>query len=104
MTKPSINSGSLTYCASLITPLGCESVILSEGEALSYQADPDNFAASHYGLKLGEYQEWLDMQGAALCSARTKEGALCKNQISPIQQEADAWKRLHRNGRCHAHE
>jgi hypothetical protein len=68
-----------------------------------YTADPDSFAAAHFGLSVVDYYEWLDVRGIPLCGHRTKSGALCKVQIGRGFREATEWKQLHRRQYCRVH-
>jgi hypothetical protein len=92
------------YIHSLTHPCGGESLYLDLEEAKAYNADPDGFAAKHFGFtSADEYREWIETQGAALCGARTRSGKLCSNFVSRIQLNPGEWKARHRQIACHAH-
>ena len=60
-------------------PGGGNTLYLNDEEADRYNADPDAYAASHFGLSKIEYLQWIDLEGAPLCGHRTKGGDLCRN-------------------------
>jgi hypothetical protein len=77
-----------------------------ESEVARYNADPDGFAAKHFGFDdVDDYREWVACDGAPLCSERTKKGRLCRNYACErihIHTPQD-WLRLHRSGPCFVH-
>jgi hypothetical protein len=81
---------------------GGETLYLSDEEASRYNADPDGFAADHFGLSKVDYIEWLACHGAPLCKHRTKTGDLCRNQIDGMKDSLE-WRALHRHGSCSSH-
>ncbi len=92
------------WTANVAVPGGGNTIYFeSREEAKTYDADPDAFAAKHFGLTKIEYLQWVDTDGAALCSHRTKGGDLCRNLISRIQLSAKQWKARHRKALCTTH-
>ena len=98
-----INTGKVEYAANLVTPWGSGTVVLTEQQVSDYQRDPDGFAAAHFGLTRDEYREWLELDGAAKCGAKTKAGKPCDNFISRTQLDSQKWKALHRSEYCPTH-
>jgi hypothetical protein len=94
---------SAVWIAEIAIPGGWNQLILSEAEARNYDTDPDLYAARHFGLTKIEYLQWIDLDGAPLCSHRTRGGDLCKNNTGGYQLEAKEWKARHRKIRCAAH-
>jgi hypothetical protein len=77
---------------------------LNRQEAVEYNADPDLFAAKHLGFATAdEYREWVETQGYALCSERTKSGRLCRNLIGGGQLDPAEWRARHRSAPCFNH-
>lgn len=91
------------WSANLLTVWGGESVFLSDDEAKRYNADPDAFAAKHFGLSKIEYYQWLDTEGSPLCSHRTAGGDNCRNRTGGFQLVPSHWKSKHRKLLCVAH-
>jgi hypothetical protein len=90
---------------SLQTP-GCGggALFLGRKEVDRYNADPDGYAATHFGFATSdEYREWVSIDGAALCSERTRSSEMCRNAISRIQLHSDEWRRRHRLAPCSIH-
>lgn len=103
-TENQINEPSwIERFACITTPYGGETVGLSDEQAAEFDADPDEYAAQHFGLSKADYREWIRTRGSPLCGERTKSGSLCKQAIGPGQQEAKVWRVLHRQGCCHWH-
>ena len=84
-------------------PGGGETIYLKPSEVPLFKADPDAFAAKHYGLTVAQYAEWVATEGAPLCGDRTAKGTLCKNLTGGFQLSASEWKALHRELSCHSH-
>lgn len=92
------------WIANVITVWGGEDLYLYEdAEVDQYNADPDAYAASHFGLTKIEYYEWLDTDGSPLCSHRTAGGDRCRNKTGGNQLVPTSWKALHRKRVCAAH-
>jgi hypothetical protein len=106
MTEKFLNSPDLNgpfYETGVTTPCGGCTLWLSENEAREFKADPDLYAAHYLGLTKEEYLEWIRLEGAALCSERTKSGAQCRAVVSYHPDEAMQWKQRHRMIPCKAH-
>jgi hypothetical protein len=82
---------------------GGETLYLNDKEAEGCNADPDDFAAEHFGMTKAEYYEWIDLGGTALCSRLNKNGKPCGQAVSKIQQGPGAWLSLHRKRPCAIH-
>jgi hypothetical protein len=99
-----VDPADCTYLICLEHPCGGETLDIDRAELDQYNRDPDGYAAAHFRFATAdEYREWIACHGAALCSARTKSGRLCRALISRIQLTPDEWKRLHRSRSCTAH-
>ena len=98
-------NGPVIYLAfiDLLTPQGDERLYPDDDMIARYTADPDAFAAAHFGLSITDYYEWLDTGGIPLCGHPTKTGALCKVQIGRGYRDVAEWKRLHRQQYCPVH-
>jgi len=83
---------------------GCgQNVYLGDDEIARYNADPDGFAANHFGFEnVEDYREWVETSNAALCSERTKNGKLCGNSIG-MTYKPEVWRERHRSGPCFLH-
>jgi hypothetical protein len=80
-----------------------ENTILTDDEISCYNADPDQFAAEHFGFStVDEYREWVACNNAALCSERAKSGKLCSNSIGMTYRPED-WRTRHRSAPCFLH-
>jgi hypothetical protein len=92
------------YCC-LSTPNGGETVGLRDASSVeTYNSNPDAFAASHFGLSISEYREWIESKGGALCSERTQKGRACRNTCGAgYQLDSVMWRKLHRNFPCVIH-
>jgi hypothetical protein len=78
---------------------------LNRAEVERYNADPDRFAADHFGFALvADYREWVETDGRPLCSERTRSGALCRNGVTGGGADPDIWRRRHRSEPCAVHE
>lgn len=91
------------WVANVVTVWGGENIFMNREEAHAYEADPDAYAAHHFGLTKVEYYQWLDTQGAPLCRHRTKGGDMCRNLTGGQQLVPRHWKSLHRKLFCKAH-
>lgn len=92
------------WVANVAVPGGGNTIfITTPEEAAHYNADPDAYAAEHFGLSKIDYLQWIDTDGAALCGHRTKGGDLCRNLVSRIQLGAKEWKAKHRKALCTTH-
>jgi hypothetical protein len=91
------------WTVNVITVWGGENLFLTEAEAKRYNADPDAFAARHFGLSKIEYYQWLDTEGSPLCGHRTASGDKCRNRTGGFQHVPNHWKSKHRKHLCAAH-
>lgn len=82
---------------------GVGDIWLSDEEAKVFNADPDAFAAKRVGLSLSEYAEWVELNGIALCGARTKDGKPCRMQVRCSSDPKD-WQAKHRVLLCSVHD
>ena len=87
----------------IAVPGGGNTLYLDSEEAERYDADPDTYAASHFGLSKIEYLQWVDLEGAPLCGHRTKGGDLCRNMTGGYQLHAADWQKRHRKLFCTSH-
>ena len=80
-------------------------VYLDERQVAEYEADPDLFAARHFGfITAEEYREWVRLEGLARCSERTKQGRQCNAVISgPRAESSTEWFARHRSSPCKTH-
>lgn len=76
---------------------------LSPEQVVSITFDPTGFAAQTFGCSREEYLEWVRLNGAPLCAAKTRSGRLCSNGIARGQQQLPAWLELHRSDYCGVH-
>ena len=85
-------------------PGGGETLYLDLEEAETYNADPDLYAAAHFGfLSAEQYREWINTDGAALCGERTTSGRMCKRTVSRFQLTPNEWMDRHRRVACSMH-
>lgn len=91
------------WTVNIITVWGGANIFMSQAEAKRYAADPDAYAARHYGLSKIEYYQWLDTEGSPLCAHRTAAGDQCRNLTGGFQLAPQHWKSLHRKLVCRAH-
>src|SRR4051812_26093523 len=82
-----------------------ENYWLDEDEVARYNADPDGFAAKHFGFDdVDDYREWVVCNGAPLCSERTKSGKPCARRIGdPLNHPPRDWLTFHRSRPCQKH-
>jgi hypothetical protein len=100
--KKPINVAVIDHVIGVTTVWGGEEVYITEAQIAEWQADPDLFAARHFGLTVDEYREWIELNGKALCGKLTKSGRPC-NAAFGFQLDVGEWKRRHRREACHAH-
>lgn len=91
------------WTVNVITVWGGENIFMNNAEAKLYEADPDAFAAKHFGLTKIEYYQWLDTEGSPLCRHRTAKGDPCRNRTGGFQLVPRHWKSLHRKLLCSSH-
>ncbi|MGM5027701.1 hypothetical protein AB8B02_15885 [Tardiphaga sp. 862_B3_N4_1] len=87
----------------IAVPGGGNFLYLDNEKAERYNADPDAYAADHFGLSKIEYMQWIDLDGAPLCGHRTKKGDLCRNMTGGYQLRAGEWQKRHRRLFCASH-
>ena len=101
-----------TWYACLVAPPGfggynAEIIFDSESdeEIERYNSDPDAYAAEHFGFAdVDDYREWVECEGRALCSERTKAGHLCTNNAAVERALTPAqWRERHRSEPCTLH-
>jgi len=97
-----INEPGGTFLTNVRSATGGHDLFLSMDEGRVYDANPDAFAAAHFGLTLEQYRDWVHGEGVPKCSATTKRGTLCNAAVCQ-SVDADKFKQLHRKGLCHAH-
>jgi hypothetical protein len=104
MSDKFLNSPDVCCCANVRIPGGGRDIWFGESAADEFKADPDRFAAREFGLTKEEYLEWIRLEGAALCSERTKTGAQCRAVVGCFSQwDPTEWKQYHRLVPCKAH-
>jgi hypothetical protein len=91
------------WIANVYVPGGGHDIYMNEEDADRYNADPDAYAAQHFGLTKIEYLQWIDLDGAPLCGHRTAGGDLCRNMTGGSQLKASKWKARHRKFYCASH-
>ena len=91
------------WVANVITVWGGENIFMKQEEAAEYEADPDAYAAKHFGLTKIEYYQWLDTEGSPLCGHRTARGDTCRNRTGGFQLVPRHWQARHRKLFCKAH-
>lgn len=72
-------------------------------ELSEFNADPDRYAASHFGLPLALYIEWIKLDGTPLCAGQVGTGQDCRNGIGPSKMSPNAWYNSHREAYCKSH-
>ena len=103
INKP-IDPNDCAYLVCLEHPCGGETLEIGRRELDTYNADPDRYAAKHFGFATAdEYREWIETNGTPLCSERTKSGHPCRQMVSRGQLDPAEWKQLHRNVACWMH-
>lgn len=93
------------YLLCISRPGGGETIYVGQDEIDRYNADPDLFAAKYYGFATSdEYREWIETDGTARCSERTRAGKLCSNPNGGGSQlDAKEWRARHRSRACSTH-
>jgi hypothetical protein len=79
---------------------GWKTICLTESERDAYLKDREGYVASHFGLSVPEYHEWIRLNGLCLCGGDTKTGRPCPNRVSIRQRSATEWKATHRIALC----
>ncbi|MEJ5024974.1 hypothetical protein [Brucella anthropi] len=98
-----LESSGVGFTVNVKVPMGGRSVYLNANEVSRYIKDKAAFSASHFGLTLEEYAEWIEMDGFVRCSETTTTGARCKNYVSGGSfYNPEEWKRL-RGEYCAVH-
>lgn len=88
----------------LAHPCGGETIYLDEHEAAVFNADPDAYAAWHFGFSsVADYRTWIVSKGTALCSEHTRSGRPCQNPNARSQLEVGEWRQRHRTQPCAIH-
>lgn len=89
-------SAGIGFYASVSAPWGSETITLSSRQALAYLEDPIGLTACSFGLSVSEYEQWVALDGRAVCGALTAKGRRCRNLVSGrTQLPADLWKERH---------
>ena len=93
------------FYANIREPGGFAETILGETaeEAAIFDANPDAWAANHYGVTVEQYREWLDCHGLPRCGAKTKAGKLCSQVIARELLDALEFVAEHRTHYCNIH-
>jgi hypothetical protein len=94
------------YAVELISPMYCGgNEYLEEEQVAEYEANPDLFAARHYGFANAEYyREWVQFDGCPRCSETNKRGFQCNGFIGKGRaRNAAEWFARHRNSPCRFH-
>jgi hypothetical protein len=83
---------------------GGKKIRLTESERDAYLKDREGYVvASHFGLSVPEYHEWIRLNGLCLCGVDTITGKPCLNHVSRKQRNATEWKVTHRTALCPVH-
>lgn len=69
-----------------------------------YESDPDQFAATAFGVSKFDYIEWIKFDGYPRCKARTKKNALCANPGCGQFHDAREFVKNHRRFYCAMHQ
>lgn len=94
--------GRVRFYVLLETPVG-RKVELGASQVAAFLQDSTAFSAAYFGLTLEQHQEWIKLNGHAVCGATTKSGKRCGNYVSGRGQlPADEWLEAH-GGRCRIH-
>lgn len=84
-------------------PGGGECIAIDEGSVDAFKANPDLFAARHFGATVDEYREWIEFDGTPLCGHRTKAGKLCSLRCGRSQMIIRDFLAMHRVYACGVH-
>ncbi|MBA8835189.1 hypothetical protein [Rhizobium leguminosarum] len=94
-TVTEIANAGIAFVASVRVPGGGETVVVPSNSITEYVADPQGFAAKHFGVTKEQYQLWIETDGMPQCGATTKNGSRCKNGVSGgSQRSVEEWLRL----------
>lgn len=91
------------HYAIIAVPGGATTIDIDGADVARYNADPDAYAAQHFGLTTAEYDEWIELDGAPLCRCRTASGDFCRRSPGRGQLDAREWKARHRKLTCAFH-
>jgi hypothetical protein len=85
------------------TVAGGESVrVNSLRQIAEHGADPEAFAATHFGMTVEQYRLWLRLEGALRCTGHTARGRPCRNTFASHLPARD-WLAACPTARCHLH-
>lgn len=84
-------------------PGGWKTISVRMADVDTFNADPDRYAADHFGMTVAQYVEWVELDGSPLCGANTQAGRPCKAVVGKIQLSSHEWLRLHREQYCKTH-
>ncbi len=102
-TVTEIANAGIAFVATVRIPGGGETVVVPSNSVVEYVADPQGFAARHFGVSKEQYLLWVEMDGMPQCGATTKNGPRCKNGVSGgSQRSIEEWLRLD-GGYCAVH-
>jgi hypothetical protein len=106
INKPKVHVYTETFYSVFLRGAECggQPLYLGETEAAAYEANPDLFAAKHFGFATVEtYREWASLEGLPRCSEHTAQGKQCNAIGGPRTRSEAEWVARHRNAPCKRH-
>jgi len=93
----------VSFSLNVQTPTGASTIPLDSRQLTKLELDPENFKASLFGLSVNEYYQWLENDGAVICSEIMSKGRRCKNAVAGGSQlDSNIWKER-QGGYCVTH-
>ena len=77
-TINSLEVAGIGFHANISIPGGGRDVILKAADLQEFAADPEKWAAAHFGVSKENYRDWIATDGTPRCSALTKKGKPCQ--------------------------
>ena len=82
---------------------GSERVTANLAVLEEYNADPDAFAARHFGVTVEDYTTWIEQNGTARCGATTSKGRPCKSGVGAGMLGLKEFLEIDRTRYCKTH-
>lgn len=81
-TLQQVADAGIAFGANIRVPGGGRNILLKVDDLEDFVTDEVGFSARFFGVSKEQYLEWLRLDGAVQCSAKTKSGERCRHFVS----------------------